>query len=93
VLEVSQIFDLFKSRLIKEHQILRILKAIFKRMNSALQDDQIKAMQTIPSFGRRTSTKYSTPETGTVLLPSSAIKKIFLHLMITFETPKIKVIT
>jgi hypothetical protein len=41
---------------------------------------------------RRTSTKYSIPETGTVLPPSSAIK-IFLYLIITIETPKIKVIT
>jgi hypothetical protein len=41
-------------------------------MTSALQADQIKAMQAIPQFGRRTVTKYSTPETGIVLFPSSA---------------------
>jgi hypothetical protein len=45
-------------------------------MTSALQDDQIKAMQTIPSFGRRTGTKYSTPESEKVLPPSSAIKNL-----------------
>jgi hypothetical protein len=50
------------------------IESNLQKMTSALQDDQIKAIQTIPSFGRRTGTKYSTPESEKVLPSSSAIK-------------------
>ncbi|EFP91177.1 uncharacterized protein PGTG_16368 [Puccinia graminis f. sp. tritici CRL 75-36-700-3] len=58
-------------------------------MTSALQDDQIKAMQTTTNFRRRTGTKYSTPETRIVLPPSSAKNFSYISILL-FETLKIK---
>jgi hypothetical protein len=68
------------------------IESNLQKMTSALQDDQIKAMHTIPSFGRRTGTKYSSPETGTVFPPSSAKNSSYLSYLFLRQQNK-KVIT